>query len=377
MDTLGEYVEIINGGTPKTSNPSFWNGDIPWISIKDFSNKYIDNTEKTITEDGLRNSSTSLLNSGDIIISARGTVGKLAVLKKPMAFNQSCFGIRTKSNLLRQDYLYYLLLNKFQLLQQLSHGSVFSTITRDTLNNLEIQVPPVEIQARIADLLSSIDDKIEVNIHVNDNLQEQAFLHFNKLLQGKEADTCLSDYVCLNPNRQLPKGKIARCIDMSKLSTSGTFPSGWEYKEYNGGMKFCNGDTILARITPCLENGKTALINFLDSDEVAFGSTEYIVLSPKFSHVSPGFVYCLSRYTPFVDYAVKNMNGSSGRQRVSAETISQFSLPVISEKEFETFGKTTNPLFQLMLCNSIESLRLARMRDELLPRLLRGDIEIN
>ena len=212
---------------------------------------------------------------------------------------------------------------------------------------------------------------------LNDNLQEQAFLHFNKLLQGKEADTCLSDYVCLNPNRQLPKGKIARCIDMSKLSTSGTFPSGWEYKEYNGGMKFCNGDTILARITPCLENGKTALINFLDSDEVAFGSTEYIVLSPKFSHVSPGFVYCLSRYTPFVDYAVKNMNGSSGRQRVSAETISQFSLPVISEKEFETFGKTTNPLFQLMLCNSIESLRLAKMRDELLPRLLRGDIEIN
>ena len=212
---------------------------------------------------------------------------------------------------------------------------------------------------------------------INDNLQEQAFLHFNKLLQGKEADTCLSNYVCLNPNRQLPKGKIARCIDMSKLSTSGTFPSGWEYKEYNGGMKFCNGDTILARITPCLENGKTALINFLDSDEVAFGSTEYIVLSPKFPYVSPGFVYCLSRYTPFVDYAVKNMNGSSGRQRVSAETISQFSLPAISEMEFKTFGKITNPLFQLMLCNSIESIRLAGMRDELLPRLLQGDIEIN
>ena len=78
MNTLGEYVEIINGGTPKTSNPSFWNGDIPWISIKDFSNKYIDNTEKTITEDGLRNSSTSLLNSGDIIISANA----LKILRK-------------------------------------------------------------------------------------------------------------------------------------------------------------------------------------------------------------------------------------------------------------------------------------------------------
>ena len=173
---------------------------------------------------------------------------------------------------------------------------------------------------------------------LNDNLQEQAFLHFNDLIQGKDADVCLSDYICLNPNRQIPKGKVARYIDMSKLSTSGSFPSGWEYKEYNGGMKFCNGDTILARITPCLENGKTALINFLDSKEVAFGSTEYIVLSPRKTYIFPSFIYCLSRYKPFVDYAVKNMNGSSGRQRVSAETISQFALPAISEKDFDRFN---------------------------------------
>ena len=164
---------------------------------------------------------------------------------------------------------------------------------------------------------------------------------------------------------------------MSKLSTSGSFPSGWEYKEYNGGMRFCNGDTILARITPCLENGKTALINFLDSNEVAFGSTEYIVLSPRRTYVSPSFIYCLSRYKPFVDYAVKNMNGSSGRQRVSAETISQFVLPSISEKDFNGFSELVDPLFQLILGNSRENLKLASIRDELLPRLLNGNIAVN
>lgn len=199
-------------------------------------------------------------------------------------------------------------------------------------------------------------------------------MHFNELMQGKEAEACLADYVCLNPNRQISKGKVARCIDMSKLSTNGTFPSGWDYREYNGGMKFCNGDTILARITPCLENGKTALINFLNVDEVAFGSTEYIVLSPKFDFISSSFVYCLSRFKPFVDYAVKNMNGSSGRQRVSAETLGQYALPKISEKEFFEFRKKCDPLFQLILNNSLENLSLAEMRDMLIPRLMRGDI---
>ena len=93
---------------------------------------------------------------------------------------------------------------------------------------------------------------------INDNLQQQAFALFQELLHGHERSAQLSDYVYVNPERKLSKGEKARCIDMSKLSTTGAFPSGWEYHPYNGGMKFTNGDTILARITPCLENGKRA-----------------------------------------------------------------------------------------------------------------------
>ena len=325
-------------------------------------------------------STTQAFKQGDVLVSnIRPYFKKIWVAEYDGGCSNDVLVFRPKEGIVSSEFLYLVLSDDafFAYMMAGSKGTKMPRGDRKAIIDYPISDFAISHQDQITRILLPLNRKIHVNAKLNDNLQEQAFLHFNKLLQGKEADTCLSDYVCLNPNRQLPKGKIARCIDMSKLSTSGTFPSGWEYKEYNGGMKFCNGDTILARITPCLENGKTALINFLDSNEVAFGSTEYIVLSPKFSHVSPGFVYCLSRYTSFVDYAVKNMNGSSGRQRVSAETISQFSLPVISEKEFETFGKMTNPLFQLMLCNSIESLRLARMRDELLPRLLRGDIEIN
>jgi len=163
---------------------------------------------------------------------------------------------------------------------------------------------------------------------------------------------------------------------MSQLSISGAFPAGWEEKPFNGGMRFSNGDTILARITPCLENGKTAFIDFLDEGEVAFGSTEYIVLAAK-EGVPPEFLYCLARYPAFVDYAVKNMNGSSGRQRVSADTIGQYQLPKLSKDDYIWFGKTVSPLFLKMRYNSFESLRLAALRDILLPKLMSGEIDVS
>ena len=367
---LKELAEITMGVSPKSCFYNTEGKGLPFLQgNRTFGDKYP-------AFDTFTQNTTKIAPLNSVLMSVRAPVGDINITKQQCCIGRGLCCLVSKEN--NNEFLYYLLKLGSNRIKNYETGTTFGSINSDIIHNLEFTIPEdKKVRLKISNFLSLFDEKIESNNAINDNLQEQAFLHFNKLLQGKEADTCLSNYVCLNPNRQLPKGKIARCIDMSKLSTSGTFPSGWEYKEYNGGMKFCNGDTILARITPCLENGKTALINFLDSDEVAFGSTEYIVLSPKFPYVSPGFVYCLSRYTPFVDYAVKNMNGSSGRQRVSAETISQFSLPAISEMEFKTFGKITNPLFQLMLCNSIESIRLAGMRDELLPRLLQGDIEIN
>ena len=217
----------------------------------------------------------------------------------------------------------------------------------------------------------------ESGSHLYDNLEQQAFAFFDRLLAEAVTDECaLTNYAELNPKRVLAKNQIARSIDMSQLSTSGAFPSGWELKPYNGGMRFSNGDTLLARITPCLENGKTAFIDFLDDNEVAFGSTEYIVLAPSES-VPPEFLYCLARCPKFVEYAVKNMNGSSGRQRVSAETVGQFMLPKLSNSSLKEFGNAVAPMFVKMRHNSLESIQLTALRETLLPKLMSGELDVS
>ena len=156
IETINNLCYIISGGTPKTSVLEYWNGSIPWISIRDFIsvNRHISFTEKTITKLGLDNSSTNLLITNDIILSARGTVGKVAILTKPMSFNQSCYGLRTKNNdILDQLYLFYWLKSHIIDIQTGTHGAVFDTITRDDFVRLKINVPCIEVQRHIVNTI--------------------------------------------------------------------------------------------------------------------------------------------------------------------------------------------------------------------------------
>lgn len=256
-------------------------------------------------------------------------------------------------------------------------GSAQPKLSQANLNAVTLSLPTLAEQKRIVEYLYMLDQKIDVNRQINDNLQQQAFSVFDNLIANAENnDYTVSDYAFLNPKRTLAKNQVARSIDMSQLSTSGAFPSGWEMKPFNGGMRFTNGDTLLARITPCLENGKTAFIDFLDDGEVAFGSTEYIVLAPK-NDTPPEMLYCLARYPAFVDYAVKNMNGSSGRQRVSAETVGQYRLPLFDKHSLVLFKEVVSPMFLKMRYNSLENMRLAELRDALLPKLMSGEIDVS
>lgn len=276
-------------------------------------------------------------------------------------------------------FLYYILANDafFNYASATSKGTKMPRGDKTAIMQYKVPCFNYETQLRIGKLLRSIDDQIAVNKKINDNLQQQAFSVFDNLIANAENNDCtVSDYAFLNPKRTLTKNQVARSIDMSQLSTSGAFPSGWEMKPFNGGMRFTNGDTLLARITPCLENGKTAFIDFLDDGEVAFGSTEYIVLAPK-NGTPPEMLYCLARYPAFVDYAVKNMNGSSGRQRVSAETVGQYRLPLFDKHSLVLFKEVVSPMFLKMRYNSLENIRLSELRDALLPKLMSGEIDVS
>ena len=317
---------------------------------------------------------------GDILVPTVGTLGAVSYVNKDCCcIAQNLIALRANSDICDCDYLYYILRNPNtrKRLLNLNIGGVQPSIKVPHLMDLEITIPDIDVQKKISSILRTIDDKISMNQKINDNLQQQAFALFDKFLTGKHLESVsLSEIAELNPKRSLAKNEMSRCIDMAQLSTSGSFPNGWETKPYSGGMRFKNGDTLLARITPCLENGKTAYIDFLDSNEVAFGSTEYIVMCSQGRYPSE-FFYCLARHPSFVDYAVKNMNGSSGRQRVSAETIGKYSLPQLTDDELLEFKNVVSVLFSAIRLNSLENIRLLELRDALLPKLMSGEIDIS
>ena len=173
---LSNVIEIISGGTPNTSVEEYWNGNIEWLSVADFNNdeRYVYSAEKKITDKGLAESNTKLLQKGDLIISARGTVGALAQLVKPMAFNQSCFGLRGKEGVVFTDFLYYWLKNYVKIFLNKSQGSVFNTINLATFDDIKIHLPAYNIQVEIVKLLTKIDQKIALNNQINNEVEAMA-----------------------------------------------------------------------------------------------------------------------------------------------------------------------------------------------------------
>ena len=162
---------------------------------------------------------------------------------------------------------------------------------------------------------------------------------------------------------------------MANMPTRGHVPDTVIDRPFGSGMRFTNGDTLVARITPCLENGKTAYVDFLHRDRIGWGSTEYIVMRPK-PPLPNEFAYCLARSAGFREFAIQNMTGTSGRQRVPAKALSQFLFPSPPEPIAARFGEIVQPLFARASEAVRESRTLAALRDALLPKLVSGELRI-
>ena len=230
---LNDVIEVISGGTPKTSIKEYWeNGIIGWLSINDFNddNRRVFRSEKKITEKGLKESSTKLLNIDDVIISARGTVGVLAQIGFPMAFNQSCFGLRGKEKLMDNTYLYYALKNYVSNIQKRGQGSVFNTINLDSFKLMEIDIESFQTQLKIAAVLSALDDKIELNNQINTVLEAMAkTLYDYWFVQFDFPDENGKPY-------QSSGGKMVFNETLKR-----EIPVGWEVKSFDGLIDFTRG----------------------------------------------------------------------------------------------------------------------------------------
>jgi len=186
----------------------------------------------------------------------------------------------------------------------------------------------------------------------------------------------VADIVHFNPSEILRKGYPAPYLDMAALPTQGATPDNPIQREFTSGMKFRNGDTLLARITPCLENGKTAFAQCLDNDAVGWGSTEFIVMRAV-PPVPKPYSYLLARDPPFRRHAIQSMTGTSGRQRARTEAVAEYPLAMPRNDALWTvLGNIIDPLFQRIAANADESNTLAATRDFLLPKLMSGEVRV-
>ncbi|EFB5277048.1 restriction endonuclease subunit S [Escherichia coli] len=197
ITSFNDLIELIGGGTPKTIVEEYWNGDIPWFSVVDAPNEsdvYVLSTEKSITAEGLKNSSAKLLRKGTTIISARGTVGKCAMVAVPMAMNQSCYGVIGK-NKISDEYVYFQLKNVVQTLQQMGHGSVFNTITRDTIKNIKVPFCNEELTNTYSTYVKKYFSKILNNNYQNIALTKLRDTLLPKLISGELSVEELPDLI--------------------------------------------------------------------------------------------------------------------------------------------------------------------------------------
>ena len=285
-------------------------------------------------------------------------------------------------------------------------------VTKRDLENIEAALPDFSEQHAIARILGTLDDKIELNRRMNETLEEMAralfkswFVNFDPVrakMKGRDTGlppdvtdlfpdrlvdselgeipeewevVPLPEMIEVNPPRSLRKGEVASYLDMANMPTRGHVPDTVIDRPFGSGMRFTNGDTLVARITPCLENGKTAYVDFLSHDRIGWGSTEYIVMRPM-PPLPNEFAYCLARSAGFREFAIQNMTGSSGRQRVPAKALSQFLLPSPPEPIAARFGKVVQPLFTRASEAVRESRALSSLRDTLLPKLISGEMRV-
>ena len=341
------------------------------------------------------------LKFGDIVMCEGGEPGRCAIWKNQtsqMMIQKALHRIRPKETLDYRFLFYNLLhLGQTKAFDQYFTGSTIKHLPGEKLAKVEVVVPPSPVQRRIASILSAYDDLIENNTRRIAILEEMArriyeewFVRFrfpgHEQVKMVESELGLipegwkvvaaSDALTINPKVRIPKEGMKPFVPMGSLSENSMLLTDIEEREGNSGSKFQNGDTLFARITPCLENGKTGFVQFLSSsDAVAFGSTEFIVLRSR--TLCPEYVYVLARSDEFRANAIKSMSGATGRQRVKEACFDSFLLAQPCSETLQRYREIVSPMFAMIKNLASKNANLRVTRDLLLPKLISGELDVS
>ena len=409
---LSSIIDIISGGTPKTDEKRYWeNGTIGWLSVTDFNNdlRYVYSTEKQITDEGLKNSNTKLLNKGDIIISARGTVGALAQIGTPMCFNQSCFGLRGKRGIVETDFLYYALKNYVHNIKKRSQGSVFDTINLNSFDLMEIEIPKeLSTQQKIASVLSALDSKIELNNRINAELEAMAktlydywFVQFDFPDKNDKPYKTSGGKMVWNEElkREIPDGwevkKINSIIEVKDGTHDSPKPKSLGYRLITSknlqvsGLDFDNanliseedylsiikrsnvetGDILFSMI------GNIGTIYKIEEKEINFAIKNVALYKTSQKEEYKNYIYMFLKSVD-MDRYMKNVISGSIQKFIGLNSLRE--TPILSNEVFiKKYNEITYSIFEKLENLKLENQKLTELRDWLLPMLMNGQVKVS
>ncbi|MBY5020497.1 restriction endonuclease subunit S [Streptococcus suis] len=404
---LSNVIEIISGGTPNTSVEEYWNGNIEWLSVADFNNdeRYVYSAEKKITDKGLAESNTKLLQKGDLIISARGTVGALAQLEKSMAFNQSCFGLRGKEGVVFTDFLYYWLKNYVKIFLNKSQGSVFNTINLATFDDIKINLPAYNIQVEIVKLLTKIDQKIAINNQINEELEAMAktlydywFVQFDFPDEnGKPYKSSGGKMVYNNQlKREIPEGwGVKRLGDIETNIVTGKTPSRSIPENFGGDVPFITigdirGNTFIYSSTETLsdlgadeQNKKYLPPNSLCVSCIAtVGEIGFTTQLSQTNQQINSIIFNDVNHMYFLYFALKLFFESSKTKtgntfaNMSKDDFSNILIIYPVSSVIKNYYEKVKSMFDKIKCLQLQNQELTQLRDWLLPMLMNGQVKV-
>jgi type I restriction enzyme S subunit len=374
---------------------------IPVVMPKDIiEGRIATDSVARVSPDHVKRLARHRLEAGDIVYGRRGDIGRQALIRgeqRGWLCGTGCLRLSFGDSLLDPLFLHYYL-RQVSVVRWISNQAVGATLPNlntGILRSVPVRFPPLPVQRRIAGILSAYDELIE-NTHRRIQILEamaralyrEWFVHFrfpgheNQPLASPLGDIPqgwgvkrVPECVHINPRVTVPRDGEKPFVPMGCLSNDSMLITDIESRAGNSGAKFQNGDTLFARITPCLENGKTGFVQLLpDAQAVGVGSTEFIVLRSR--TLTPEFVYCLARSDEFRGVAIKSMSGATGRQRVQEQCFDDFQIAQPPRALLDQFAAIVVPSFRLIYKLHLQVQNLRRTRDLLLPRLLSGQLEV-
>jgi type I restriction enzyme, S subunit len=386
IDYRGKTPEKVSFGTKLITSKVIKNNRI----LDDANFEYIRDDKY---EEVMRRGKPELL---DILFTTEAPLGEVALIKseEKIAIAQRIILLRADQDKVIPHFLFYSLRGPigYNRVQQKGTGTTVLGIKNPELKKVILPIPPLPTQQKIAKILSNYDDLIENNLKRIKLLEEFArltyeewFLRFR--IDGKKLDIDLesglpfgwekrklTDVIKLNPLTKAEKGVEHPFIPMGSLSETNMVITDIEKRIPKGGTKFKNLDTLLARITPCLENGKTGFVQCLKDNEVATGSTEFIVMRAT-EVISPYYIYLLARTDGFREIAIQSMSGSDGRQRVKVKVFEKILLNIPTKEILYKYHSNMKNVFDEIQVLINKNQLLKEARGILLPRLMTGMID--